>query len=1348
MALAFAILLALLPVPAALASTADPEERETKESTSTAEQPSPTTPRGSDPAETLKKVAAGVVEPQLGRPSDRVIDAKTLEDLPELQDPSSDPVPVPDAVKHLPVKAAQPWESDTEIVQERTATSKTFRADEPGRFKQKIYAEPVHFKDGKSWREIKEQLVESTNDDTKRKNKANSFGLQVAERADDPDLATVELDKNHSVAFGMQGAAGVTGKVAGNTITYSRVNRHTDVKLTSEKKGLKEELILSSPKAPDEFVFPLKLKGLTASINEHGEVIFADAAGKARAITPHGFMYDSNVDPRSDEPAMSMGVTYELVEHSNGQALVVKLDRQWLDSKDRVWPVTVDPVIYPLNAKVDDTYVMKPFNRDNSHDPELKVGTYDGGSHTARSFIHFDTSALVGKKIDLAYFYMLEKHSYNCSYPPGNVYRVGDDSWQGSAIRTWPGPAVVGSAIPGTWYGSECHNRMAYWTVTDLVQQWANSGSANGSLSTWGSSETNSNYWKKYKSSEVGGAPFMYIEYSAGDPFGYLDYVANVPGVGNGAGQIYVSGWGIDPDTTGAIQAHAYAGPSGQPMAWGIPLTANLNRPDVGQAYPAYGPNHGYQGNITVPGPGTYDVCVALINVGQGTTKWLPCQSITVTNAPSAPTNAAATGNSDGSVSVSWGHPTQNGGSPVHLYNVLATYPDGSLATYKICNYPCTSVKFTGLSLGTSYRFDVYALNSVAYSPPGAAGTVVPATKPGAPTSVGGTGGATVAEVSWTPPQSNGSPITKVIVTATGEGITKTVTCQDATCLAANKVLVPDLVAGSYTFVAKAVNAVGTGPSSGSSPAIDVLGLDALKPTNVSATAGDQQATVTWTAPAVSLPTITGYVVKTFDAADDSLLATSGSTTDAHLTVEGLKNGRAVYFKVTATTLLVVSAESGASNPVTPAGVASAVSDVALVGGDSQVLVAWNPPDDNNGSPVESYEVDVFEGQPTGNPIDTVFAGPESHSVTVTGLENGSVYSFEVKSVNAAGPSESSEARLMVPAGLPFAPSILGAEVMGPNEVRILWEPSENGNNGSAITRHEVKTYPPCASCGGLVVGGMDYTTIVTGLEPNASYFFTVVPTNAVGAGPESAPSAQVTTDPAEATPPDPGSLGAPQNLEVIMEYQVSEGDVTTTATISWGQPEGPTPSEYEVEAYPGGQPVIVNGSTNSVVLEGLDGKFTTYTFIVTARTAGSSSFALSEPFPSLRVQADALLGIELPEFLTVYSNERPEPFDWEGYDGCSFPGLDPKYEDMCLRHDFGYQNYGPGSELILLRAGDKRMIDTKLRDDIKEYECGDFSLNPATVACYAVADGTYRVLYLFGGPAWCGGVDEPFCET
>lgn len=659
----------------------------------------------------------------------------------------------------------------------------------------------------------------------------------------------------------------------------------------------------------------------------------------------------------------------------------------------------------------------------------------------------------------------------------------------------------------------------------------------------------------------------------------------------------------------------------------------------------------------------------------------------------------------------------------------------------------CYTATFTGLSLGANHHFGITATNSAGVSASALTNTVVPATKPGAPSNVSGTGGATVAEVSWTPPSSNGSPITKVIVTATGEGINKTVTCQDATCLAANKVLVSDLVAGVYTFVAKAVNAVGTGPGSGSSPAVDVLDLDALKPTNISATAGDQQAAVTWTAPSVSLPTITGYVVKTFDASDESLLATSDPTTDTNMTVESLTNGTAVYFKVAATTV-IVSAESVASNPVTPAGVTSAVPDVALVGGDSQVLVAWNPPDDNNGSPVESYEVQVFEGnEPSGDPIDTVSTGPETRSVTVTGLENGSAYSFQVKGLNAAGPSEPSEVRLMVPAGLPFAPSILGAVVMGPNEVRVLWEPSENGNNGSAVTRHEVKTYPPCASCGGLVVGGMDYTTIVTGLEPNASYFFTVVPTNAVGAGPESAPSAQVTTQPSAVTPPDPGSLGVPQNLEVSMEHQVSGGNVITTATLSWDQPDGPTPSEYEVEAYPGGQPIIVNGSTNSVVLDNLDGKFTTYSFIVTARTAGSNSFALSEPFPSLRARADSLRGVGLPEFIAVYSNERPEPFDWEGYDGCSFPGLDPKYEDMCLRHDFGYQNYGPGSELILFRTGDKRLIDAKLRDDIKEYECGDFSVNPATVTCYAVADGVYAGLYAAGGFAWCG-TGLPVCDT
>ncbi|WP_092556530.1 hypothetical protein [Herbiconiux ginsengi] len=96
------------------------------------------------------------------------------------------------------------------------------------------------------------------------------------------------------------------------------------------------------------------------------------------------------------------------------------------------------------------------------------------------------------------------------------------------------------------------------------------------------------------------------VQVPGGVPFG------NVESVSVANGKITVSGWTIDPDSIGSIDAHVYVNDG-----WGGLTTANLSRPDVARAFPDYGDKHGFQ--ITVPArAGNNRVCVYAINTGTG----------------------------------------------------------------------------------------------------------------------------------------------------------------------------------------------------------------------------------------------------------------------------------------------------------------------------------------------------------------------------------------------------------------------------------------------------------------------------------------------------------------------------------------------------------------------------------------------------------------------------------------------------------------------------------------------------------------------------------------------------------
>jgi hypothetical protein len=170
-------------------------------------------------------------------------------------------------------------------------------------------------------------------------------------------------------------------------------------------------------------------------------------------------------------------------------------------------------------------------------------------------------------------------------------------------------------------------------------------------------------------------------------------------------------------------------------------------------------------------------------------------------------------------------------------------------------------------------------------------------------------------------------------------------------------------------------------------------------PTIETATAGNAQATVSFTPPSANGSAITGYTVTSSpDATHPEGITAHGSKSP--ITIKGLENGTQYTFTVTATNGVGTGPSSGASNAVTPATKPDPPTIETVTAGTGQATVNFTEASDG-GSPA-TFTV-------TSNPKGGVDTNAETTSLShlITGLTSGKKYTFTVTATNAAGTSTS-----------------------------------------------------------------------------------------------------------------------------------------------------------------------------------------------------------------------------------------------------------------------------------------------------------------------------------------------------
>ncbi len=450
--------------------------------------------------------------------------------------------------------------------------------------------------------------------------------------------------------------------------------------------------------------------------------------------------------------------------------------------------------------------------------------------------------------------------------------------------------------------------------------------------------------------------------------------------------------------------------------------------------------------------------------------------TVAIPTAPDAPTIGTATAG-DEQVSVAFTAPVNNGGSAITGYTVTSN-PGGFTGGGN--GFTSSPITVSGLTNGTAYTFTVTATNAI--------GTSVQSGTSGSATPKGN------QTITFTQPSSQNfgtSPtLTATATSATGtDGLTVAFSSSTTgVCTITSGGSLTFVTAGSCSIDADQAGDSATNPASTVSRTFTVNAVAPAAPTIGTATAGNTQASVTFSAPASTGGAAIlagGYTVTASPG------GATGTGSSSPITVTGLTNGVSYTFTVTATNSAGTGAASAASNSITPAApqTITFANPGAQNFGTSPTLTATS---DSGLTPSFTSSTTSVCTITTGGTLTFVTAG----TCTIHADQAGdSAYlpatqvsrSFTVNPVVSAAPT-------------------IGIAIAGDTQASVAFTAPIN-TGGTSITSYTVSVSPPDVA----PVNGFSSPIVVTGLTNGQAYTFTVTADNSAGTSPASSASNSIT---------------------------------------------------------------------------------------------------------------------------------------------------------------------------------------------------------------------------------------------
>ena len=418
--------------------------------------------------------------------------------------------------------AARLCEGRVEVSNLLTETTRVW-AEKNGTFTVDIAFAPVRARSGDSWVEVDVNLVMAA--DGSVASRAHALGLTFsgAQNTDgDHDLASFGLGAER-VTLGWQGRLPAP-VIDGSRATYSGVRPGVDLVLEATSKGFEQYFIVKDRAALASvatIALPWRTpSGLATTRNKDGDLELRNRKGELRGRMPSAYMWDASVNAAGDHGRRAK---VDLTVRKNkaargGSEVAITPDAAFLARPDITFPVTIDP-FYAAVYPDEDIFVQTSWGVDTSGHADLRLGTYNGGSDTARTYLNVDTSEIEGTRINWATLKLWEWHSQSCTPTTWEAWRTQavDMSVKWTSQPSFTGGGwyeKIGTSTQTLGYSASCNDGWVEIDATPGFQTAANTGQDLLTIGLKANNEGDSNSYMKFRSADYAGPlPHIMLNY-------------------------------------------------------------------------------------------------------------------------------------------------------------------------------------------------------------------------------------------------------------------------------------------------------------------------------------------------------------------------------------------------------------------------------------------------------------------------------------------------------------------------------------------------------------------------------------------------------------------------------------------------------------------------------------------------------------------------------------------------------------------------------------------------------------------------------------------------------------------